>query len=112
MTQEPIPAINFTISDNAKRGIEQLRRSFDAHASDAADVPTIGWARYKPSDGTPYENVAVTFYSRSQRQQIASAIQEVSGIEIVYLPVPADHAKFEGKVLDWSQSKGFFLRQP
>lgn len=107
-----VPVANFTISDNAKRGIEAVRQWFDPHWPDPADVATIGWVRVLPNEGEPYETVAVTFYSRSQRSEIAEAIQIISGIEVVYLPVAKDHARFEGKVLDWTSERNFFLRAP
>jgi hypothetical protein len=112
MTEETFRPANFTISDNAKRGIEELRRSFDSQSSEPAAVATIGWARYIPYVGAPYERAAVTFYTRSQYREVSHAIQIVSGIEVVYVPVAEDYAKFEGKVLDWNEGDGFYLREP
>ena len=110
--QEEFPKANFTISENAKRGIEELRRWYDSHSPEPASVATIGWARYIPYRGEPYERAAVTFYTQSQYREISPAIQIVSGIEMVYLPVAEDYAKFEGKVLDWVDGDGFYLREP
>jgi len=112
MTEEKYRAANFTISENAKRGIEELRRWMDSQSSEPYSVATIGWARYIPYHGTPYERVAVTFYYQSQYREVSPAIQIVSGIEVVYVPVAEDYVKFEGKVLDWTEGDGFFLREP
>ncbi|MEA2954020.1 MAG: hypothetical protein QOJ96_3540 [Alphaproteobacteria bacterium] len=105
-----IPVANFTISENAKHGIDNLRQAFNARSSDPAMVPTVGWAKYMPNTGDPYEQVAVTFYGRSQYDEIAAAIQIVSGIEVVFLPQSRDYEKFDGKVLDFAADTGFFLR--
>jgi hypothetical protein len=104
------PVANFTISENAKQGIEKLRQAFNARSSDPAMVPTVGWAKYMPNSGDPYEQVAVTFYGRSQYDEIAAAIQTVSGIDVVFLPQSRDYQKFDGKVLDFANDAGFFLR--
>lgn len=112
MRNSNVPIASFTISDEAKRGIGLTREWFNSHWPDPAAVPTIGWARYEPKDGEPFENVAVTFYSQSQLAEIASAIQVVSGIKVVFLPAPSDIAKFDGMVLDYSDERGFFLRLP
>ena len=112
MARADIPVANFTISDSAKRGIELVRLWFNGHSSDQAAVATVGWVRAERASGERSEHVAVTFYSRSQYAEIANAIQIVSDIEIIFLPVPRDHARFEGKVLDYSNERGFFLREP
>jgi hypothetical protein len=112
MTLPPdVPRANFTISDDAKRGIEWLRRDYDAHVADPADVVTIAWARFMPTGSPPFENVSVAFYGRSRRAEIAPAIQIISGIEVAFLPAAMDVPKFEGKVLDFAEERGFFLRE-
>lgn len=105
-----IPRANFTISDDAKRGIALLRRAYDADAADPAGVVSVAWARVTPAASPPFEDVAVTFYGRSRRAEIASAIQMVSGIEVVFFANAIDLPKFEGKVLDFAEERGFFLQ--
>ncbi len=109
MIKSDIPAINFTISANARRGIDVLRQAFNAHSSDPADVLCIGWGRFMPHNAPGFENVVVSFYGKSQRTDIADAIQSVSDFEIAFFATPPDHAKFEGKVLDFADDRGFFL---
>lgn len=112
MTLPPdIPRANFTISDDAKRGIGLLRRDYDAHVTDPAGVVSVGWARVMPTASPPFETVAVTFYGRSLRAEVASAIQIVSGIEVVFFAGAPDLPKFEGKVLDFTEERGFFLSE-
>ncbi len=107
-----VPVANFTISDNAKRGIELARQRFDSHWPDPAAVATIGWTRHMPYSGEEFEQVAVTFYGQSQYNEVAPAIQIVSGVEVVFVPVAKDYVKFEGKILDFADDQGFFLREP
>lgn len=109
MIQSDIPTINFTISEDAKRGIEVLRQSFNAHSSDPADVLCVGWGRFMPHSAPPFENVVVSFYGQSQRGEIAGAIQRVEDIEIAFFATPKDCAKFEGKALDFDHDRGFYL---
>jgi hypothetical protein len=112
MTLPPdIPRANFTISDEAKRGIEQLRHDYNAHVTDPADVVSVAWARVMPTASPPFETVSVAFYGRSRRAEIAPAIRIVSGIEVAFLPATIDVPKFEGKVLDFTEERGFFLRE-
>ena len=106
------PVVNFAISDGGKRGIEIMRQSFDAHSSDPPDVLCVGWGRFMPNSGSAFENLAVSFYGRSQRLEIADAIQDVSGLPVVFFATPKDYTKFAGKVLDFADDRGFFLRTP
>jgi hypothetical protein len=110
MPQSDIPAINFTISANARRGFEVLRQSFNAHSSDPAGVLCIGWGRFMPHSAPPFENVVVSFYGQSQRAEIAGAIQQVANLEIAFFATPKDCANFEGKMLDFDDDRGFYLR--
>ena len=112
MLPPDIPIANFTISDNAKRGIDLMRHGFEEASSDPAAVLSIAWGRFMPDAGTPFENVVVSFFGRSQVPQIADAIQLVSGLEVVFYTRPKDYPTFEGRVLDFDDDRGFFLRGP
>jgi hypothetical protein len=75
MTLPPdVPRANFTISNDAKRGIEWLRRDYDAHVADPADVVTIAWARFMPTGSPPFENVFVAFYGRSRLYRASKSL--------------------------------------
>jgi len=108
MFHQDIPFVNFTISDNAKRGIELVRQAHDVHSSDPAAVPWIGWGRFMPNSGPVSENVVVGFYGQSELPKIAEAIQ-MSGFEIFFFANTNDYPRFEGKVLDFADDRGFFL---
>jgi len=107
-----IPVANFTISDNAKRGIEKLRQAFNEKSTDPAAVLMIGWGRAMPNSGSSSENVVVGFYGQSEVPKIADALQDVSGLKIFFFATPKDYPNFAGKVLDFNDHRGFFLRIP
>ena len=112
MLRPDVPVANFAIADNAKRGIDRLRRFYDANSEDPADVVTIVWGRVMPNSAPAFETVVVTFYPRSMRSMIADAIQTVSGLDVFFFATPLDLPNFGGKVLDFADDRGFFLREP
>jgi hypothetical protein len=104
---------DFTISDAGKRGIAMLREAFDAQSDDKAAVALIGLARVIPSDAPEFEVVAVSFYGQSQfDDRMKAAVQIVSGVEAVFFVTPHKATEFSGKVLEYSDDRGFFLREP
>jgi hypothetical protein len=48
----------------------------------------------------------------SQSAQVAHGIQEVSGVPLIFFTTEDYYANFSGKVLDYQDDTGFFLRQP
>ncbi len=52
------------------------------------------------------------FYKKEMRHQIQKHIQMLSGIEVVFFTTDTDARNFQGKVLDFSDKQGFFLRDP
>jgi hypothetical protein len=65
-----------------------------------------------PYGAPQFDEVVVTFYGESQRPLVADAIQEVSGLKIVFFTTEQYRPRFEGKVLDHVGDRGFFLRDP
>jgi hypothetical protein len=72
----------------------------------------VAWGIIVPNDGPRSEAVMVGFYQRSMFDDIAHGIQEVSGVKLVFFTTEEIYGKFEGKVLDYSNERGFFLRAP
>jgi hypothetical protein len=112
MTASDIPLANFTISENAKRGLETVREAYDPHSPDPPAVPCIGWGRLRPFEGNPSESVVIGFYPQSQAVSVASGVQKISGLDVFFFAGREDLPKFEGKVLDFETERGFFLRNP
>ena len=103
---------NFTISDAAKREIENLRRHWNEKISDPAAVVTVSWGFYHFGSGEKAENVVISFFGQSELLRVAHGIQRVSGIDLVFNTWEEYLPKFEGKVIDHTQNRSFFLRKP
>ena len=103
---------NFTISNSAKREFENLRRFWNENVPDPAGVLVVSWGFWHFNSGEKAENVLVSFYGQSQLPKVADGIQRVSGIDLVFFTLPEYLAKFEGKVLDHTPERSFFLRKP
>ena len=112
MSDTDILPARFIISAAAKREIENMRVFWNANSTDPADVVSVSWAQWRPHVGEPWWNVIVNFYGRSQRDEIAHGIQQVSGLPIVFFTIPKFAAKFDGKIVDFAPNRGFFLRDP
>jgi hypothetical protein len=112
MNDTDILRANFTISDAAKREIENLRRFWNENVPDPAGVLTVSWGFYHFNSGEKAENVVLSFFGQSELPRVAFAIQRVSGIDLVFNTWHQDLPKFEGKVIDHTSERSFFLRKP
>jgi len=110
MPQSEILRANFTISSVAKDAIERLRVDFDAESSDPAAVLWVAWGISVPPTGPRPENVMISFYPRSMLAEVSFGIQEVSGVKLIFFTTEEYLDRFEEKVLDYSDSEGFFMR--
>jgi hypothetical protein len=113
MASPQIRSANFTVSAAAKRAAEKLRIDYDAaYPADPAAVLCVAWGITIPDKGSRSENVVVSYYQRSMLAEIAHGIQEVSGVKLVFFTTKDHYDKFAGKVLDFADGRGFFLRAP
>jgi hypothetical protein len=112
MTDSAILPVNFTISDEAKVEIENLRRFQEAHSLDPPAVAVIAWGLFTSNAGQRWESVVVGFYGKSELPAVAHGIQEVSGLPLIFFTTAEYHPKFEGKLIDHAAERGFFLRDP
>ncbi|MBI1203999.1 MAG: hypothetical protein GC182_15970 [Rhodopseudomonas sp.] len=93
--------------------IDAMRKEFDAHfSSDPAVALVVGWGHFYLNSGERSENVVIGFYPQSQFDEIAHGIQEMFGMKIVFFTIPDYRERFEGKVIDHTRDRGFFLRAP
>ncbi len=111
MSDDILP-INFRFSNEAKRGISILRDIWIANVNDPPGVLSVAWAQYVPDSGRPFEQLMLGFYGESELPEIAWAQQYVDGIPLIYFVTERDHGKFDGKVVDYTDEGGFFLRDP
>lgn len=113
MASSDILPVNFTISDAAIVAAERIRADYDRTApEDPAAVLCVAWGITTPDAGAISENVVVGYYQQSMFSDVADAIQEVSGVKLVFFTTEEYHGNFAGKVLDFARDLGFFLREP
>jgi hypothetical protein len=114
MSDTDILRANFTISDAAKHEFKNLRRFWDENVPnrDPAGVLTVSWGFYHFNSGEKAQGVIVSFFGQSELPRVAHGIQRVSGIDLVFNTLPEYLPKFEGKVLDHTPERSFFLRKP
>lgn len=112
MHDNEILPINFAISDAARLEIQKLREFWNATTSDPAAVAMIGWGFFHKNSGERWEDVVVGFYGESQFAEIAGAVQDASGLPVVFFTTEEHHPKFDGKVVDYAAERGFFLHGP
>jgi len=112
MLDPDLPRVNFTISDAAKREIENVRRFWNENIPDPAAVLMVSWGFYHFNSGEKAEGVIISFYPESQLDMVAHGIQHVSGMDVVFFTLPEYLPKFEGKVIDHTPERSFFLRKP
>ncbi|HZQ11449.1 MAG TPA: hypothetical protein VFB31_01420 [Pseudolabrys sp.] len=111
MPSPEILPVNFTISEAAKRAAEDIRAEYDATWPDnPAAVLFVGWGITVPETGPRSENVVLGYYQQSDLAAVEHGIQETSGVKLVFFITDEYHAKFEGRALDYTRDRGFFLR--
>ncbi len=69
----------------------------------------VGWGIFNLDTGEKFENVVISFYGKSDLPKVAHGIQNVSGIDLIFFTTEEYRHEFEGKVLDYSEEKKFFL---
>lgn len=112
MSESEILRANFTISDAAKDAIERVRQEHDAQFPEPAVLLCVAWGIHTPKSGPSWENVVISFYTRVEFPDVAHGIQEVSGVKLIFFTLPEYLDRFKGKILDYSDSQGFFMRKP
>lgn len=106
-------AVNFTISSSAGSEIDRIQQICNDKFIDKADVLMIVWGTTKLHSGFRSSGVVVSFYGKSERYKIYDAIQVLSNREIVFFITAENYARFDGKIVDFSEERGFFLdRRP
>lgn len=104
--------VNFTISKDALATIEQLRAHYKSVSPSDGDVVCVGWGFFKPKGFADFQAPVVGFYSERDREWMADGIERVSGIEVFFFILEEHYGYFESKVIDFSDERGFFLREP
>lgn len=112
MADSDIIEPTFTITGAARRAIGVLRGMYDAQFPDnPASVLSVAWGYTVGSDWAS-GGLIMNFYPRSQEREVADGVRVVSGVPLVYFVTERLHPLFDRKVLDHTDSQGFFLRDP
>jgi hypothetical protein len=107
------PPINFTFSPRSIVEIENIRRAWiKEFPSEEPDVVSVAWALVQYNNGRKREMPIVSFYTKDMRTEIENHIQRLSGLDVIFFVAEPDDQRFKGKVLDFSDEQGFFLRDP
>jgi len=117
---DPVPkaaelaSANFTLAETAVAAIAHWRKECEADDPGSADIFSIYWVPKHEQSG-PWDDaghLAFGFYSTAQREELAHLIRTVSGVELILAATPEQAPIFDGKVLDYSPERRFFLRAP
>ncbi len=76
------------------------------------DIVVIGWGLVEYNNGKRAGMPMVSFYTKDRREEMIRHVQVMSGLEIIFFTIPPYLELFEGKVLDFAETRGFFLRDP
>jgi hypothetical protein len=117
---DPIPkaaelaSVNFTLSETAVAAIARSRKECEADDPGSAGIFSIYWMPEHEKSGPCDEagHLAFGFYPDSQREELAHLIRTVSGVDLILAATPEQAPIFDGKVLDYSPERRFFLRVP
>lgn len=99
-------ALPFSITDDAKRKIISLTERYATQIGRPA-IPAILWIDAGLNKGRIKSQPAVGFYDN--REEIASDIMVIDGLEVVLAVSEDDKAHFVGKTLDYKLDR-FFLK--
>jgi hypothetical protein len=84
-----------------------------AKPDDPPDVLTETWGySYNNDLEKTGENVVVSLFNKSRTAKLAGTFREASGIPVILNAIPEYAIHFENKVLDYSEDRWFFLRDP
>ena len=113
MGQSDILAANFTISPAGRAAAERLKHDYDTQfPEDPAAILSVAWGIATFESGEQTEIVVLGFYPRSMLAEVSHGIQEVSGVKLIFFTTRDYLDKFAGKVLDYAEGRGFFMRAP
>jgi hypothetical protein len=80
-------------------------------SDDPAATLSVAWGYVDGAD--PFSGrVVLSFYPQSMAADVMHGVQEVSGVKLIYFTTEKFHPLFDGKVIDHSAERGFFLRAP
>lgn len=93
--------------------IEKMRQAWiKEFPSEEPDIASVAWAYVHYDNGRKRQMPVVSFYMKRMRPELETHIQMLCGLEVIFFITEPDVRHFAGKVLDFSEEQGFFLRAP
>jgi hypothetical protein len=112
-----IPSLpDFHFSAAALKQADSIRQEYLDHSPD--DPPTLlgvfwGWPANKAGIQIGAGAPAIGYWRKSEVTAAGwSEVVQVDGVNLVFAVPRADRRRFEGKVLDYTRERAFFLRTP
>lgn len=105
MASEKLPTFSFSPSALAK--IEELRKIYENHNKVNTDAIMIGWGSNSESGKG---GIVLSFFSVIETIEILDSLQVINGLKVQLFTTPKFYSKFDRKIIDFSKSEGFSLR--
>ena len=109
MTQSP-PWPIYHFSDLAIEAIVNLRVDWNSRFPDKVATVGVAWGTIIPNNAHPFQAVVISFYPESQMAEMGQHVVKVDGMDVINFLLPKDFPRFEGKIIDYADNRGFFLR--
>lgn len=104
----PWPIYHF--SEMAIGAISALRLDWNSRFPDKAAAVGVAWGTIIPNNAHPFQSVVISFYAESQMAEMEQHVVKVDGMNVINFLLPKDFPRFEGKIIDYADNRGFFLR--
>ncbi|WP_406853905.1 hypothetical protein ABEG18_15210 [Alsobacter sp. KACC 23698] len=102
---------NFAISPAAEQALGGIEARFQEKTLQEPAALCLAWGRIRPKGALPDEGLLIGAYTSAQLKQIPQdAIGVFGNRKLVFFITEKHFDHFAGKMLDWSQDKGLFLR--
>jgi hypothetical protein len=106
-----IPEPVFSFSTNALKAIESLRPHFEAVSHEKSGAVVVAWGTTLVHDGSQRTSgLIITFYTDSQMADMARYARRIDGLDVVLFTIPDNYHRLDGKIIDYADNRGFFLR--
>ena len=102
----------FSFSPSAIKAIAALRPLFEAQLNEKSGAVFVAWGTSLPQSGSLGASaLIISFYTEHQMIEMAKHVRIIDGLEVILFTLPENYPRFEGKVIDYTNDKGFILRQ-
>ena len=104
----PWPIYHF--SKIAIKAISDLRLDWNSRFPDKAAAVGVAWGTIIPNNAPAFQAVVISFYAESQMAEMGQHVVKIDDMDVINFLLPKDFPRFEGKVIDYAEHRGFYLR--